>query len=399
MTTSTLKATTIALMIGAALASRATTAEAQLGSVLRRVVPKPQGAAAPAPHTDAQPPSATGHVVKVKVSLHVTGGYQHSGPKTFPSGSSMLALKRTVDNSYTMEYVVAAEMLPPFAGLQKTNPLDPASQKEMDDYNAKARAREDRIYHSADDLRGKGPGAPAGMRRGANPVAMMDPALMQKIMACGQDQACKQRVAMEMMAQQQAQVAGPGAAVMADMQAISNRCVSKGNTMGSKGYEACMNAEGEKRSTVARSTADNEPEVAELPDRYLLYRGDCQQAKAHIKINESGILGVLDTGGYFEGNGTTVGEGDIDAKGMKECPGQVVFDTRTNVFWGGALVPLNLEGRLAQTGNREATGGGAISPEITEWVASSMRGASATGTRTRQFGYQTATVTWSYVKE
>lgn len=399
MTASTLKGTTITLMIGAALASRATAAEAQLGSVLRRVIPKPQAAVPPAPHTDAQPPSATGQVVKVKVSLHVTGGYQHSGPRTFPNGSSMLAIKRTVDNSYTMEYVVAAETLPPFAGLQQTNPLDPASQKGVDDYNAKVRAREDRIYHSADDLRGNGPGAPAGMRRGATPAAMMDPALVQKITACGQDQACKQRVAMEMMAQQQAQVAGPGAAVMADMQAISNTCISKGNAMGSKGYEACMNAEGEKRSTTTRSTADNEPEIAELPDRYLLYRGGCQQAKAHVKINESGVVGVVDTGGYFEGNGTTVGEGEIDAKDMKECPGQVVFDTRTNVFWGGALALLNLEGRATQTGNREATGGGAISPEITEWVASSMRGAPASGTKTQQFGYQTATVTWSFVKE
>lgn len=345
MTTSTLKATTITLMIAAALASDAMTAEAQLGSVIRRVIPKPRAGVAPAPHADAQPPSAPGQVVTVKVSVHVTGGYQHTGPKTFPNGSSKLAIKRAVDNSYSMEYVVSAETLPPFAGLQKSNPLDPASQKEMDDYNAKMRARDDRFYHSADDLRGKGRGAPAGMRRGPNPVAMMDPAMMQKIMACGQDQACKQRIAMEMMAQQHAQAAGPGAAVMADMQAISNACISKGNTMGSKGYEACMNAEGEKRSTVKRSAADNEPEVAELPDRYLVYRGGCQQAKAHITINESGILGVLDTGGYFEGTGTTVGEGDIDAKGMKECPGQVVFDTKANVFWGGALVPLNLEDR------------------------------------------------------
>ena len=158
-----------------------------------------------APASGAEPP-APGKQIRLKISLHVTGTYQHAGPKTIPQGAMYLPIKSSVDNSYSNEYVVPAEKI--LTGLQKTNPLDPASQQEMSDYAAKVKAREDRIYHSADDLRGKGPGAPAGMKPATNPMAMMNPAMMQKIMACGQDQACKKKVAMEMMAQQPAPAPG-----------------------------------------------------------------------------------------------------------------------------------------------------------------------------------------------
>jgi hypothetical protein len=338
----------------------------------------------------------------VKVSLHVIGNYQHTGPKTIPQGARYLTVKRSLDNSYSSEYVVAAEDT--LTGLQQTNPLDPASQQEMNDYAAKVKAREDRIYHSADNLRGKGPGAPAGMRM--NPMAMMNPQMMQKIMACGQDQACKQTVAMEMMAQQQAQASGPGAQVMGDVQAISDMCVKKGNKLGSKGHEACMNAEGEKRSTVKSTAADNEPEVAELPGRYFLYRNGVNacQFKAHARISESGAFGSISDGEgggqYGEGSGGVQAEGDFDPKDFQPCSNaQAAFDTKTNLFWGGALLPAHVEPQYTGMGVAVMGDGGVIPAEINAWIASTMQGAPASGTKTQKFGYQTATLTWSFAKE
>jgi len=236
-----------------------------------------------------------------------------------------------------------------------------------------------------------------------NPMARMNPEMMQKIMACGQDKACKQKIAMEMMAQQQQAVAGPGGKMMGDVQAISNICVNeKHQKMGTKGYEDCMNAEGEKRSTVKRSAADNEPEVPELPDRYFLYRngGVSCQVKVHAKINESATVGGVDGGeggaGYGEGIGTNKGEADNDPRAAYLlCPAKAAFDTKTNLFWGGKLHRVEFE--PTKTGipldSMEAR------REIDEWIASALQGAPANGTKTQKFGYQTATVTWSFVRE
>jgi hypothetical protein len=205
-------------------------------------------------------PPATSKQIRVKMSLEVTGTYQAAG--TAPKTNGML-VKGAFDNRYNVEYVIPADTI--LVGAQKTNPLDPNSQKEMDDYSAKVKAREDGIYHSADNLRGRGPGAPGGGRP-TNPMANVMPEMMQKIMACGQDQACKQKLAMEMMSQQVPSSA-EGAKVQADIQAIGDmRIKDRGQNIGSKGYEDCMNAEGNRRSTVKRSATDDEPEIAEIPD-------------------------------------------------------------------------------------------------------------------------------------
>jgi hypothetical protein len=275
----------------------------------------------------------------------------------------------------------------------------------MDDYNAKVKAREDRIYHSADNLRGKGSGAPADLKAAMNPMAMMNnPEFMQKIMACGNDQACKQKIAMDMMAQQQQAVSGSGGKMLGDVQAISNMCINeKHQKMGTKGYENCMNAEGEKRSTVKRSAADNEPDVPELPGRYFLYRngvGNCQ-FKAHAKIDESVTKGSFGDGegggGYGESDGTTKGEGDYDPnQAFQPCSNaQAAFDTKTNLFWGGRLHRVEFE----PTSTGISLSSGEASREIDEWVASALQGVPANGTKTEKFRYQTATVTWSFVKE
>jgi hypothetical protein len=248
----------------------------------------------------ADPPTA-GKQIRVKMSLEVNGTYQHTGPKEIPKGSMSLPIKLSLDNSYSMEYVVSAETI--LTGAQKTNPLDPASQREMDDYNAKVQAHNDRIYHSADNLRKPGMGGSA--RPGGMNPGMMDMGRMQemqkKIMDCGNDQARKQRVAMEMMSQRQTPQtpSAPSMQVQADIQAISNMCINeKHQPLGTKGYEDCLNAEGLKRSTVQASAADDEPEVPELPDRYFLYRNystDCT-FKAHAKVNESYTLGAISDG-------------------------------------------------------------------------------------------------------
>lgn len=342
--------------------------------------------------------AAAGKQIRVKVSLQVTGAYQHTGPR--PQGVTHHLVMRSVDNRYSTEFVVAAETT--LTGLQKTNPLDPASQKEMDDYHARVKAQGDRVYHSADNLRGKGSGAPAGLREAANPMAMMNPEMVQKIMACGQDQACKQRIAMEMLAQQHTEVSAPGATVMADMQAITDMCIGKGNKLGSKGHEACMNAEGEKRSTVKRSAADKEPEVPELPDRYFLYRNGINgcQFKAHTKVDESGVFSVIDTGRSGEAGATVKGEGNFDPKEFMPCSNhRAAFDTKTNLFWGGGLFAVDVEATVQRTGLGVMLGGGQIASEIHQWVASTLQGAPASGTKTQKFGYQTATLTWSFVRE
>lgn len=355
----------------------------------------------------ADPPKA-GKQIRVKLSLEVTGTYQHTGPKEIPKGAMYLAIKESIDNSYTTEYVVAAETI--LTGARKTNPLDPASQQEMDEYNAKVAARNDRIYHSADHLRKPGMGGsarPGGMNPGMMDMGRMQE-MQQKIMACGIDQACKQRVAMEMMSQRQApqMPSGLNAQVQADIQTISNMCINeKGNKIGSKGYEQCMEAEGRKRSTVPASTADDEPEVPELPDRYFLYRngvGNCQ-FKAHAKVNDSftfgGIADGEGGGGYFESSGADKGESDADPNAFMPCSnGQAVFDPKTNLFWTSVSL-LKVDAKAVRTGDVGYGGGVSLPREIDQWVASTLLGAPASGAKTEKFGYKTAKVSWSFVKE
>jgi len=364
-------------------------------------------------------PSSPGKQLRFKVSLTVTGTYQHTGPKAIPQGATSLTVKQSVDNSYSAEYVVVPNLIQ--AGLQKTNPMDPASQQEMADYNAKVAARNDRIYHSADNLRK--PGMGGSTRSGGMAPGMMDMGRMQemqqKMMACGNDQSCKQRLAMEMMSQQRSPMpsSGPGAQVQADIQAISEACIKKGNQMGSKGYEDCMNAEGEKRSTVKRSAADNEAEIPELPDRYLLYSNqtaerkgekfmDCQY-KAHYKVNESGTYGTVGdiSNIYSETSGTTKGEGDFKQKpelekfNMTPCATtEAVFDTKNNLFWGGFL---SMEAPdLAVNGSDGGRfGSSRVDREIEGWVKTTLQSVPASGTKTQKFGYQTATLTWSITRE
>jgi hypothetical protein len=321
-------------------------------------------------------PSEGAKQIRVKMSLEVNGSYQHAGPKVLAPGTMYLPVKLFLDNSYSMEYVVPAETI--LTGAQKTNPLDPASQKEMDEYNSKVKARNDMIYHSADNLRKPNMGGSA--RPGGMNPGMMDMGRMQdmqkKIMACGNDQACKQRMAMEMMSQQKPQMPpGSNAQVQADIQAISDMCINeKHQPLGTKGYEDCLNAEG-------RSARQCRPVPPTMNRRF-----------------RSSRIAIYGEGGgqYGEGSGTNKGEGDSDPKAFQPCANaQAVFDPKTNTFWVGGLrrveIPVVIQN--AAYGRVERPDG------IDEWIASILQGAPASGSKTQKFWFQTAKFTWSFVRE
>jgi len=237
--------------------------------------------------------------VRVKMSLNVKGTYHHTGPKEIPEGASELPIKLSVDNYYSLEYVVLANTEMPHP--QQVNPLDPASQKEMDEHWAKVGAREDRIYHSADHLRRAAMGerdSPDGINPGMMDMGRLK-AMQQKVMACGNDQSCAQRVAMEMIAEQQAAAksTGPGAQVHANLREISEICINEQHQpLGTQGHEECMEAEGRKRLMVPTGSDDEESEVPELPDRYWMYWNlgmDCQiqepretQRIVHVRLSQ-----------------------------------------------------------------------------------------------------------------
>jgi len=364
------------------------------------------------PISVAAGPQGAGKQVRVKMSLNVKGTYQHSGPKKIPEGAWELPIKLSVDNSYSVEYVVLANTEMP--DLQQVNPLDPASQKEMDEYWAEVRAREDRAYHSADPLRKPAMGA-SGSPEGMNPE-MMDMKRLQemqkKVMACGNDQSCMERVAMEIAAEQQAAAlsSGPGAQVQADLQAISDMCVKeKHQPLGTRGHAECMEAEGRKRSMVPTGSADDEPEVPEPPDRYWVYwnlETDCQ-FKSHAKLDETYIYGYLTDGEgggeYRENTDVDEREGDSDPNAPQPCVGvQAVFDSKTDLYWTKLpLTEVEFPVTLRHETYSEAGTYGRVehADEINEWIDSILQGAPASGTEKREFGFQTATFTWSFARE
>ena len=89
-----------------------------------------------------EPPPAAGKQIRVEVSLHVTGAYQHTGPKTIPQGARSLVIKHALDNSYSTEYVVAAEELASAA-----RELDPESYQQ--EFGGEfVNAGQNRAYHA-----------------------------------------------------------------------------------------------------------------------------------------------------------------------------------------------------------------------------------------------------------
>jgi hypothetical protein len=348
--------------------------------------------------------------LRLKISLEVRGAW---GPVTDSRTGD--TLKSSIDDSYNTEELLPAEA---DMGPQKTNPLDPASAKEIQDYQARAQAHADKVYHSADDLRGRS--ATSNARPSVNP-ATMDPAAMQammaKVKACGNDQTCKQQVAMEMMAQQMP--SGPNAQVSSQIQAISNMCINeKRQPVGTKGYQDCIEAEGRKRSTRPPSADDDEPEVAELEDRYLYYRGvEGCTFKGHTQINTSSTTAIPDVGGMRIQGASFKGEGDDDPKaypkGYVPClNNQAIFDLKTNTFWMQGFPIAAIAVTAVQYSNGKESGRsteqvrevrvltGGADQELGEWIRSSLLGVPASGSKTQKFGDKlTAKLSWSFVRE
>ena len=345
----------------------------------------------------AQP--APGKQLRLKISLEVKGSYQNTGE--IKHGSRVRA---SIDNSYRVEYVVPAGNNPHRAAEDKPAGSGLAEGDGRLQRQGEGAQRQDLSQRRQPAQTERG-GWRAAWRRIL--IAMPSPELIAKIKACGTDQACKQQVAMEMMSQQMPTMpSGPNAQVQADIQAISDLCAKKGK-IGTKAHEDCMNAEGRKRSTVPPSAADDEPEVAELPDRYFLYRVgieamvngviDCK-FKGHTKINESTTSAVADVGGMGELTFGHKGEGDADPKALQPCANeQAVFDTKTNTFWLQGLHPagIPLTGINGEASPDEVR----IPSDIEEWVSASLHGVPARGTKTQKFDYRTAKVSWSIVKE
>ena len=73
-----------------------------------------------------------------------------------------------------------------------------------------------------------------------------------------------------------------------------------------------------------------------------------------------------------------------------------MYDTKTNTFWLTGLhragVPLNLNGQ-------ESVDKVSIPSDVVAWIETTLHGAPASGTKTQTFGYKTAALTWSVVKE
>lgn len=315
-----------------------------------------------------------------------------------PAKGDGLVVKDFADNSYSVEYVIPAET-GEATGLQKTNPLDAASTRAMADYESQVKMRDARMYGNSADAPTPSRPRVQARTRGMNPMAM-DPAVMAKVMACGHDKACQDRLVTGMMSQQMAEGVNP--TVSADLQAISNMCMNdKRQPMGSEGYEKCLDEEGRKRSPV-KSRVVAEPEVPELPDRYLLFRvADLDRKfKGHTRIKESTTRSHgTGLGGWIEETRTRVGEGDADPKGLQPCANeQAAFDTKTNTFWMTGLrpaaIPLTTSGSNRET-ETHTKGMLELPSEIADWISSVLEGVPASGSKTETFGRLTATFTWS----
>jgi hypothetical protein len=107
-----------------------------------------------------------------------------------------------------------------------------------------------------------------------------------------------------------------------------------------------------------------------------------------------------DVSGWVDQTSSTKGEGDADPKAISNCANeQTVFDPKANAFWIGnglrpALVPLT-----SNNGETMKPNSIELPSEIRDWVNFVLRGASASGSKTQKFGYQTAKFTWSFVRE
>lgn len=423
MTAFTLKTGAIVVTMSAALLSHASAAEAQLGSLLKRAIPKPQPTVAQPPPEVAQAPQtgkavrvqesteAGPGLVRVRVTLTLQGGHDLKG-----NGGS---IKETFNDSFWSEITLKTD-----GELTAVNPMDPESLKAADE--AQRRLQEQGTGANGRSGTSGGPGGGVPGLGNMDMSKMM--ALQQKVKACGNDQACKQRIAMEMMNEQYADAGGSPQMqqVQTQIQAISNMCINeKRQPMGSKGYQDCMDAEGRKRTT----RSDNFVSAEELmPDRYLgyaTYEGCKLTGRTKITRTVQGVAIVEGPGIPY--SYTEVGEGDVPASSpLCSAAPTLVYDTKTNTVWGNVpFFPPEADVKsTAGIFGRQSSVRNAMSDYnyvadvdgqhfgVYDWVHKALEGqVAASGKKTQVFepkgyanmttgsGKLTATMSWTIVRD
>jgi len=373
--------------------------------------------------------------LKISLELHGTSDWTGTGGEW---------KKSKVDDTYSTE-IVLKQGLP-----QNTNQWDPESAKQQQERAARAQQRAGELREQAARAAANRPG---GSNRPSGGVANMDMsqmmAMRDKIAACGTDNACKQKIAMQMM--QGGNSGAPTPGVNADVQAITNMCTNeKHQAPGTKGFQECIETAG-KQLEAARmppggptsgaagasggklvEAIEDDPE----PDRYLPYWSHMDEFsctfKGHTKIQRSYEGAEADVAGLLKLSGAETGEGNADPKQI--CNHSVVMlDTKTNKLWtaefkivgvpvtstqkGGLMngnTSTSVEGAY-NTEGYEATVDGQHYGSAMEWVFKTLAGAPLSGERTQQFtnttrvsgisaggkgtGKLTAKLTWSFTKE
>ncbi len=368
--------------------------------------------------------------LKISLELHGTSDWTGTGGEW---------KKSKVDDSYSTE-IVLKQGLP-----QNTNQWDPESAKRQQERVARAQQRAVELREQAARAAANRPG---GSSRPASGAAGMDMAQMlamrDKIAACGTDNACKQKIAMQMM-----QAGAPTPGVGADMQAITNMCTNeKHQAIGTKGFQECIETAG-KQLEAARmppgspaaaaapggklvEAIEDDPE----PDRYVPYWSHVDEFsctfKGHTKVLRTYEGAEADVQGLLKLSGGETGEGSADPKQI--CNHSVVMlDTKTNKLWtaefkivdvpvtstqkGGLMngnTSTSMEGGY-NTEGYQATIDGQHYNSAMEWVFKTLGGAPLSGERTQEFtngtrvsgisaggkgtGKLTAKLTWSFTKE
>ena len=373
--------------------------------------------------------------LKISLELHGTSDWTGTGGEW---------KKSKVDDTYSTEVVL--KQGPP----QNTNQWDPESAKRQQERIAAIQQRGAELQAPAARAAANRPG---GASRPAGPAGMdmaQMMAMRDKVAACGADNACKQKIAMEMM--QGGNSAMP-ASVNADSQAVMNICTNeKHQVAGTKGFQECVETTARQLATarapqgvLAGATGAAAPSGGKLvealgddpdTDRYLPYWSHVDAFsctfKGHTQIQRSFEGAEADVSGLLKMSGNETGEGDADPKQI--CNYSVVMlDTKTNTLWapefkivdvpvtstqkGGLMnghTATEMEGAFNANGY-EATISGQHFESPFEWAFKTLSGGPLSGQATQVFtngrsvsgisaggkgtGKLTAKLIWSFTQE
>jgi len=372
--------------------------------------------------------------LKISLELHGTSDWTGTGGEW---------KKSKVDDLYSTEVVLKQ------GSPMNTNQWDPESGKRQQERIAAIQQNAADLRAQAARAAGNRPGGasnrPAGPA-GMDMTQMM--AMRDKIAACGADNSCKQKIAMEMM--QGGNSAMP-ASVSADSQAVMNICTNeKKQVAGTKGFQECVETTARQIATArapqgglaAAAGAANNGKLVEAigddpdTDRYLPYWSHVDAFsctfKGHTKVQRSYEGAEADVAGLLKLSGSETGEGDADPKQI--CNYSIVLiDTKTNTLWApefkivGVPVTSTQKGGLMNghtatevqgafnANGYEATINGQHFESPFDWVFKTLSGGPLSGQATQVFtngtnvsgisaggkgtGKLTAKLTWAFTKE